>query len=80
MPAGDTTLPMVLAMAKELTFKTACRHSHVYPAAIEAVANGAIRPRGVATGLFEFDDLQEALDLSVSNKAEVLKPVIRIAG
>ncbi|MDR1314413.1 MAG: NAD(P)-dependent alcohol dehydrogenase [Deltaproteobacteria bacterium] len=78
-PSGEMTLPMSLALDKELTFKTVFRYHHIYPMAIESVASGSIRPRDVATHVFEFDDLQNALDQSVSNKAEVVKSVIRIA-
>lgn len=78
-PSGEMTLPLSLALDKELTFKTVFRYHHIYPMAIEAVAAGRIRPRDVATHEFEFDDLQNALDQSVSNKAEVVKSVIRIS-
>ena len=34
------TLPMSLALDKELTFKTVFRYRHIYPMAIDAVASG----------------------------------------
>ncbi|MDR1036912.1 MAG: NAD(P)-dependent alcohol dehydrogenase [Deltaproteobacteria bacterium] len=78
-PSGEMTLPMSLALDKELTFRTVFRYHHIYPVAIDAVASGSIRPRDVATHFFEFDDLQNALDQSVSNKATVVKSVVKIA-
>lgn len=78
-PSGEMTMPMSLALDKELTFKTVFRYHHIYPMAIEAVASGSIRPRDVASHIFDFDDLQNALDQSVSNKDTVVKSVIRIA-
>ena len=37
--SGHMDLPMSLALDKELTFKTVFRYRHIYPMAIEAVAN-----------------------------------------
>ncbi|MDR2611772.1 MAG: NAD(P)-dependent alcohol dehydrogenase [Deltaproteobacteria bacterium] len=78
-PTGEMTLPLSLALDKEITFRTVFRYHHIYPMAIEAVAAGSIRPRDVATNIFEFDDLQACLDQSVSNKAEIVKSVVKIA-
>ena len=46
--------------------------------AIEAVASGRIDPSEVVTDIFDFDDVQNALDKSVEDKANVVKSVIRI--
>ena len=77
---GEVTLPMSLALDKELTFKTVFRYRHIYPMAIEAVASGAINLSGIVTNFFEFDDIQNAMDRSVSDKANIVKSVIRIGG
>ena len=77
---GEVTLPMSLALDKELTFKTIFRYRHIYPMAIEAVASGAINLSGIVTNFFEFDDMQNAMDRSVSDKANIVKSVIRIGG
>ena len=77
---GEVTLPMSLALDKELTFKTVFRYRHIYPMAIEAVASGAINLSGIVTNFFEFDDMQNAMDRSVSDKANIVKSVIRIGG
>ena len=77
---GDVTLPMSLALDKELTFRTIFRYRHIYPMAIEAVASGAINLKGIVTNLFDFDDIQEAMDKSAHDKANIVKSVIRITG
>ena len=40
--SGELTLPISLALDKELTFKTVFRYRHIYPMAIEAVAAGKV--------------------------------------
>lgn len=75
---GTMTLPMSLALDKELTFKTVFRYRHIYPMAIEAVASGKVNLRGIVTDIFDFDDIQTAMDKSISDKANIVKAVIRI--
>ena len=72
------TLPMSLALDKELTFKTVFRYRHIYPMAIEAVASGKINLKGIVTHLFDLDDAQNAMDFSINNKADIVKAVIKI--
>lgn len=77
--SGEMTLPMSLALDKELTFKTVFRYRHIYPMAIDAVASGRVNLRGIVTDVFDFDDIQNAMDRSVSDKANIVKAVVRIA-
>lgn len=77
--SGEMTLPMSLALDKELTFKTVFRYRHIYPMAIDAVASGRVNLRGIVTDVFDFDDIQNAMDRSVSDKAKIVKAVVRIA-
>ena len=49
---GEMTLPMSLALDKELTFKTVFRYRHIYPMAIEAVAQGKVNLKGDRDGYF----------------------------
>jgi L-iditol 2-dehydrogenase len=72
------TLPMSLLLDKELTIKTVFRYRHIYPLAIEAVASGKINPSDVVTNIFEFDDVQNAMDKSVADKANIVKSVVKI--
>ncbi len=75
---GEMTLPMSLLLDKELTIKTVFRYRHIYPLAIEAVASGKINPSDVVTNIFEFDDVQNAMDKSVADKANIVKSVVKI--
>lgn len=77
--SGEMTLPMSLALDKELTFKTVFRYRHIYPMAIEAVASGKINLKGIVTDLFTLDEAQKAMDYSVNHKADIVKAVIQIA-
>lgn len=76
--SGEMTLPMSLALDKELTFKTVFRYRHIYPMAIEAVAAGKVDLKGIVTDVFDFDDIQNAMDRSVEDKANIVKAIVRI--
>ena len=76
--SGEMTLPMSLALDKELTFKTVFRYRHIYPMAIDAVAAGKVNLKGIVTDIFGLDEAQKAMDYSVNNKADIVKAVIRI--
>jgi len=76
--SGTMNLPMSLALDKELTFKTIFRYRHIYPMAIDAVANGKVNLKGIVTNYFELDDIQHAMDVSVRNKADIVKSVVKI--
>lgn len=75
---GEMTLPLSLALDKELTFKTVFRYRHIYPMAIEAVASGKVNLKGIVSNVFNFDDIQNAMDKSVSDKANIVKSVVKI--
>ncbi|MCI9415946.1 MAG: NAD(P)-dependent alcohol dehydrogenase [Eubacterium sp.] len=77
--SGEMTLPMSLALDKELTFKTVFRYRHIYPMAIDAVAAGKVNLKGIVTDVFGLDEVQKAMDYSVNHKADIVKAVIRIA-
>lgn len=76
---GKMNLSMSLALDKEVTFKTVFRYRHIYPMAIEAVAEGKVNLKGIATHIFDFNDIQRAMDESVKDKARIVKAVVKIA-
>ena len=76
--SGEITLPMSLALDKELCFKTVFRYRHIYPMAIEAVASGKVDIKGIVTHVFELDEIADGLEQCVKNKAEIVKAVIKI--
>ena len=75
---GMLTMPSGLALDKELTFKTIFRYRHIYPMAIDAVAGGKVNLKGIVTNVFDFDDMQHAMDASVKEKATIVKSVVKI--
>lgn len=76
---GMMNMMMSLALDKEVTFKTVFRYRHIYPMAIDAVAQGKVNLKGIATHIFDFDDIQTAMDRSVNEKSEIVKAVVKIA-
>lgn len=76
--SGEMTLPIGMALDKELTFQTVFRYRNIYPMAIDAVASGKIKIKDIVTDYFELDDIQHALDACVENKADIVKGVIRV--
>lgn len=76
--SGEMTLPMSKVLDKELTFKTVFRYRHIYPLAIEAVSQGKVNLKGIVTNVFDLDDIQNAMDSSVENKAGIVKAVVKI--
>lgn len=76
--SGEMNLPMSLVLDKELTFKTVFRYRHIYPMAIEAVAEGKVNLKGIVTDIFDLDDCQNAMDSSRDRKADIVKAVIKI--
>lgn len=78
--SGDMNLPTSMILDKEITLKSVFRYRHIYPMAIDAVASGKVNLKGIVTDIFDLDDVQEAMDQSVSRKADIVKAVIRING
>lgn len=76
--SGKMNLEISRALDKEITFKTVFRYRHVYPLAIRAVSEGKIDLKSVVTDVFELDDIQRAMDLSVTEKAKIVKSVVHI--
>lgn len=76
---GMMNLEMSLALDKEITFKTVFRYRHIYPMSIDAVASGKVNLKGLVTNIYEFDDIQNAMDKSVKDKANIVKAVVRIS-
>jgi L-iditol 2-dehydrogenase len=76
--SGEMTLPIGMALDKELNFKTVFRYRNIYPMAIEAVSKGQINVKDIVTDYFELNDIQKALDTCVKDKANVVKGVIKV--
>ena len=77
--SGDMKLPTSLICDKEITIKSVFRYRHIYPLAIQAVAEGKVNLKGIVTNIFELDDIQNAMDRSVNEKADIVKSVVKIS-
>lgn len=77
--SGEVTVPMSVAINKELRFQTVFRYRHNYPVAIQAVADGRVNLKGIVTHEFAFDDIQQAMDASIADKTTIVKAVMDIS-
>ena len=69
---------MIVTVNKNFTIKTVFRYRHIYSVAIEAVVSGKVNLKGIVTNVFDFDDVQNAMDSSIRNKADIVKAVVKI--
>ncbi|MFT3985131.1 MAG: NAD(P)-dependent alcohol dehydrogenase [Lachnospiraceae bacterium] len=76
--SGMMTLPIGMALDKELTMKTVFRYRNIYPLAIQAVASGKIDIKQIVTNYFTLDQIQEAMDSCVDHKEDIVKGIIKI--
>ena len=76
--SGYMNLNMGLICDKEITIKSVFRYRHIYPMAIKAVASGLIYLKGIVTDVFEFDNVEEAMNRSIADKANIVKSVIKM--
>jgi len=76
--SGKMNLNTSLLLDKELTIASVFRYRHIYPIAIQAVAEGKVNLKGIVTDVFDLDHAQEAMDRSVNDKANIVKAVIKI--
>lgn len=71
---GMMNINIGMALDKELTFKTVFRYRHIFPLAIEAAGN----IKNIVSNIYDFKDLQKALDDSLNDKENIVKTVIKI--
>ena len=76
--SGSMNINTSMICDKELNIRAVFRYRHIYPLAIRAVQEGLVNLKGIVTDLFELDDIQNAMDQSVRNKADIVKAVICI--
>ena len=75
---GKMNLEMSRALDKEITFKTVFRYRNIYPMAIDAAASGKVNLKGMVTNIFTLDEIQKAMDMSIEQKEDIVKSVIKM--
>jgi L-iditol 2-dehydrogenase len=75
---GGIGFPINLAIDKEITVKTIFRYRHIYPAAIKSVADGRVNLKSIVSDVYNFGDIQEAMERCVENKSQIIKAVVKI--
>ena len=60
----------------ELTVKTVFRYKNLYPVVLDAIAAGLVDIKSIASHVYKFEDVEEALINNADNAEEVIKEVI----
>lgn len=63
---------------KEADIRHVWRYRHIYPTAIDAVANGTIPLKKIDPAIFPFEQAEEAFRFAFEQRSQVLKTVIKI--
>lgn len=77
--SGEMTLPMSQVLDKEIRLQSVFRYRHIYPMAIQAVADGKTDVKKIVTNIYDFDEVQKGLDECLDYKEDIVKAVIRIS-
>lgn len=75
---GDTPMNFYKIAHKELVIKTVHRYRNVFPLAVDAISQGKIDIKQIATNLFDFEDGIEAFEKSLKEKQTVVKAVLKM--
>lgn len=75
---GDTPMNFYNIAHKELVIKTVHRYRNVFPLAVEAISQGKIDIKKIATNLFDFEDGIEAFEKSLKEKQTIVKAVLKM--
>jgi L-iditol 2-dehydrogenase len=75
-PEGIMPFDIGQLMSKEASVNTVFRYRNLYPAAIKAVAAGLIPLKDIVTNTYKFDEIPEALEYSIKNKADIVKSTV----
>lgn len=62
----------------EITIKSVFRYRNIYPIIIEAVSTGTIPLKELASDIYDFKDIQAAMDNAIDHKDRVTKCLVRI--
>lgn len=74
---GETPLDLQLMTNKQVTLKTNFRYSNIYPTTIDAIASGRIDVKSIVSRRYPLRDAQKAFEDCISEKATMVKAVIR---
>ena len=72
-------IPTGMICDKEINLKAVFRYRHIYPLAIKAVSEGLIDVESIVSNIFEFDDIYEAMEKSITDKENIVKSAIKIS-
>ncbi len=76
--SGSSNLLTSQITNKELTINTVFRYRHAYPMTIAAVAAGKVPLKGLVSDIFDFDDLQNAMEQCANHKDKIVKAAVKL--
>ncbi len=76
--SGSSNLLTSIVTNKELTINTVFRYRHCYPVAIAAVADGKVPLKKLVSDIFDFDDLQNAMEQCINHKDRIVKSAVKL--
>ncbi len=76
--SGSTNLLTSRVINKELNINTVFRYRHAYPVAIAAVASGKVPLNKLVSDIFDFDDLQNAMEQCINRKDSIVKAAVKL--
>ena len=77
--SGMMNIPTGMICDKEINLKAVFRYRHIYPLAIKAVSEGLIDVESIVSNIFEFDDIYEKKEKSITDKENIVKSAIKIS-
>ncbi len=75
---GDTPMNFYKIAHKELVIKTVHRYRNVFPLAIQAISDGKIDIKKIASDCFDFDNGIAAFEKSLCEKQTVVKAILKM--
>ncbi len=75
--AGETPIEF-LKINREVSIQTAFRYANDYQNTIQAISKGGFDVKSMVTHVYDYKDVQQAFEESLSNKEDIIKAVIKI--
>lgn len=75
---GETPFNFFKTNSKEVDILGVFRYRNLYPAAIELCGKGKMKTKKIVTDYFDFEEIQKALEYSISEKKYAVKTVVRM--
>ena len=75
-PDSELVFDLGMVVAKQATIRSVFRYRNLYPTCIDAVSRIPLPIGSIVTRTFPFDEIPEAIEYNIKNKADTVKVVI----